>query len=117
MKRRIAKKGYDEILSFKNKICNDDRSIEHDFIDVLYKNEFVYPFKDLSYEGYSEYLQCFDDISVIESADLDCIKRICTSIIRTDKFSKGIISKAFRDGIFKKLIIRIEEIAYTTYRV
>ncbi|MBN2829916.1 MAG: hypothetical protein JXR56_06330 [Candidatus Cloacimonetes bacterium] len=78
-------------------------------------NSFIHCFyeTDLSKQDYLEYLEKHVEeqyIDVIEQADMELLKALFTYYVRQERFIEGLWAGAAKDGVFLKLLKRLEEL-------
>jgi len=78
----------------------------HDFINSLYKNNFVQVFDKIcwqnSFKTYVDFPERIDSIEIIV--------RMFTTIIRAERFNEGSLGSYIRSGIIFKILHKVEEL-------
>lgn len=78
------------------------------FIDELYESDLL----SCAYmRNLNKYQVNFDRIlDIIESSDFELLKSILTYYVRQERFCDGVWAKAIKEGIFLKILYRLQQI-------
>ena len=83
-----------------------------DFLRAVDKGSWVRP--DVNWRGDAEgerYHHLCSEPAALETATVDEIALVLTSLVRGDRYSEGILAKAFEERLIQRLLARIEALA------
>jgi hypothetical protein len=82
------------------------------FVNAAYSGYWVRP--DINWSGQEErarYIYLCSMLEAIETAGATDIAHILTTLIRGDRFNEGMLAEAFENGLLRRILIRVGELA------
>lgn len=76
------------------------------FVEQLYNSQFILSFDWMSWQ--SEARKYFDNLLLIDEADLNTIRKLFTTIIRADRFNAGTYALMIDNGVILCMLMRLK---------